>query len=248
MPRANRISRPGLVWHVTHRCHEKAFLLRFAKDRRIWRHWLFEARRRYRVCVLNYIVTCNHIHLLVLDRGRGELPASMRLVAGRTAQAYNRRKRRRGAFWEDRYHATAVQADVHLARCMTYIDLNMVRAGAVSHPAEWDVSGFSEIQNPWQRKGIIDFEALCQLLGHPNRERVAMRLKKSAEANMAASQRDAAWTEAVGVGDDAYLRELKRRLGARALYRRIDVDNGVHTLRDGDPGRKIAKIVRENGV
>jgi hypothetical protein len=41
----------------------------------------------------------------------------------------------RGAYWEDSYHATAVQADQHLHRCMVYIDLNMVRAGAVSHPA-----------------------------------------------------------------------------------------------------------------
>jgi putative transposase len=30
----------------------------------------------------------------------------MQLIAGRTAQEYNRRKNRQGAFWEDRYHAT----------------------------------------------------------------------------------------------------------------------------------------------
>jgi hypothetical protein len=29
------------------------------------------------------------------------------------------------------YHATAVDTDEHLARCFTYIDLNMVRAGVV---------------------------------------------------------------------------------------------------------------------
>jgi len=34
-----------------------------------------------------------------------------------------------GAFWEDRYHATAVAADAHLHRCIACIDLNMVRAG-----------------------------------------------------------------------------------------------------------------------
>ena len=35
-------------------------------------------------------------------------------------------------FGEGRYHATAVFADCHLARCMMYIDLNMVRAGVLS--------------------------------------------------------------------------------------------------------------------
>src|SRR5580765_1904199 len=108
MPRANRYYLPGYVWHITHRCHRKQFLLRFARDRRAWIRWLFEARKRYDLCVLDYAVTSNHIHLLVRDRGRGEIAASMQLVAGRTAQAFNARKRRHGAFWEDRYHATAV--------------------------------------------------------------------------------------------------------------------------------------------
>ena len=34
-----------------------------------------------------------------------------KLPAGRTAQEYNLRKNRKGAFWEDRYHATAVEDD-----------------------------------------------------------------------------------------------------------------------------------------
>jgi hypothetical protein len=36
--------------------------------------------------------------------------------AGRTAQEYNQRKGRQGAFWEDRYHATAIEIDEHLHR------------------------------------------------------------------------------------------------------------------------------------
>jgi len=85
----------GYVWHLTHRCHKKEFLLKFARDRQRWRQWLFEARKRYGLCVLNYIVTSNHIHLLVHDRGQGEIARSMQLIAGRTAQEYNQRKRRK---------------------------------------------------------------------------------------------------------------------------------------------------------
>lgn len=39
-------------------------------------------------------------HLLVRDHGRGEIAPSLQLVAGRTAQAYNERKDRHGAFWK----------------------------------------------------------------------------------------------------------------------------------------------------
>jgi hypothetical protein len=53
MPRANRHFPPGYVWHITHRCHKKEFLLRFACDRRHYLHWLFEAKKRFGLSVLN---------------------------------------------------------------------------------------------------------------------------------------------------------------------------------------------------
>jgi REP element-mobilizing transposase RayT len=114
-------------------------------------HWLFEARKRYGLSVLNYVATSNHIHLLALDRGREAISKSMQLVSGRTAQAFNLRKKRKGAFWEDRYHATAVETNHHLVACLTYIDLNMVRAGVVAHPSEWQVGGYAEM--PAGREG-----------------------------------------------------------------------------------------------
>ena len=71
----------------------------------------------------DYIVTSNHIHLIVRDHGEGEIAQSMQLIAGRTAQEYNQRKGRKGAYWEDRYHATAVDTDDYFSRCLVYIDL-----------------------------------------------------------------------------------------------------------------------------
>ena len=44
MPRAKRYYTHGLVWHITHRCHKKEFLLKFAKDRVHWVGWLYEAK------------------------------------------------------------------------------------------------------------------------------------------------------------------------------------------------------------
>ena len=54
MPRANRHFLPGYVWHITHRCHHKQFLLKFVRDRRRYLHWVFEAKKRFGLSVLNY--------------------------------------------------------------------------------------------------------------------------------------------------------------------------------------------------
>ena len=139
MPRANRHFLAGHVWHLTHRCHQKQFLLKFPRDRRRYLRWVFDAKKRFGLRVLNYMVTSNHVHLLVKDTGGDVVAQSMQLIAGRTAQEYNQRKNRHGAFWEDRYHATAIQADEHLHRCLIYIDLNMVRA-ARSEPVLVDLN------------------------------------------------------------------------------------------------------------
>lgn len=67
MPRANRHFLHGHVWHITHCCHKQQFLLKFSRDRKQWLHWLNQARKRYGLCILNYVVTSNHVHLLVRD-------------------------------------------------------------------------------------------------------------------------------------------------------------------------------------
>jgi putative transposase len=165
MPRANRHYIPGHVWHITHRCHKKEFLLKFARDRRRYLQWVFEAKKRYGLSVLSYAVTSNHIHLLVRDNGhRDVIPKSIQLIAGRTGQEFNKRKGRKGAYWEDRYHATAIEADKHLFQCLVYIDLNMVRAGVVEHPSEWGFCGYNEILAPRQRYALIDYDRLRSLL------------------------------------------------------------------------------------
>lgn len=124
MLRAKRHYIPGQVWHITHKCHKKEFLFKLVKDRRRWLQWLYKVKKRYGLNILDYTVTSNHIHMLVQDDGgRDVIPRSIQLVAGRVGQEYNQRKKRKGSFWEDRYHATAVETEKHLLRCMVYIDL-----------------------------------------------------------------------------------------------------------------------------
>lgn len=234
MPRANRYFLPNHLWHLTHRCHERAFLLGYARDRQLYLHWLFEARKRFELCVLNYMVTSNHVHLLVKDTGEGVIASSMQLIAGRTAQEYNYRKGRAGAFWEDRYHATAVEADDHLHRCLTYIDLNMARTGVVTHPAEWMHCGYREIQAPPERYAIIDLATLSALCGFGNVGDFRRAHREWVEAALAAGTpaRDERWSHSVAVGSASFVEAVKRELGVRAKGREIAASGGLFALQE----------------
>ena len=234
MPRANRYHIPGCIWHITHRCHKREFLLKFARDRRRWVRWLFEARKRYGLIVLNYMVTSNHIHLLVVDGAdESTISRSLKLVAGRTAQEYNLRKGRKGAFWEDRYHATAVESGKHLRRCMAYIDLNMCRTGTVEHPLQWECCGYHAIQEPPLRYRIIDRERAAILLGYHEAADLATGQRDwVAGGQEAMSSRDVAWSESVAIGSEAFVNDIQMRLDIRAVHRRINQDADRHILRE----------------
>lgn len=224
MARAKRHFIPGQIWHITQRCHKREFLLKFKKDRYRWIQWLFEAKRRFGLVVLNYVVTSNHIHLIVKDDSESNIiPQSIGLIAGRTAQAYNRRKKRKGAFWEDRYHSTAIETGEHLLRCLVYIDLNMVRAGVVRHPSEWLFGGYNEIQAPRRKNVIIAHEKLRQLAGFIDYETFASSHRKWVDHAIGSvdNKRDSRWTESIAVGSNPFVKRVKSVMGAMAKGRTI---------------------------
>ncbi len=218
MPRANRVFLPGHIWHITHRCHKKEFLLKFAKDRQRWLYWLFQAKRRYGLSVLNYVVTSNHIHLLVKDTGESVIPRSLQLIAGRTGQEYNNRKGRKGAYWEDRYHATAIAPDGHLFQCLTYIDLNMVRAGVVRHPKYWLHGGYREIQSPPLRYRIIDLSTLMTLYGASTLSELQQQLREQVAQRLQAepSGREEKWSASIAIGSARFIEGIKSSLSVKA--------------------------------
>lgn len=179
MARANRLRVDGGVFHLTHRCHNRAFLLKFARDRDAYRAKVREHLRQFDVSVLDYCVTSNHAHLLVDASERLEVSGFMREVASEFARAYNQRKDRTNAFWGDNYHATLVEDGEYLWQCLCYIELNMVRCGVVEHPRDWAWVGYHEILGNRRLYRLVDVDRLCWRLRANNVEEVRKNLKAS---------------------------------------------------------------------
>jgi putative transposase len=223
MPRAHRNFLPGYVYHITHRCHNRSFMLQLDWTKQRWLHWLVEAKSRYQITILNYAITGNHIHLLVAAvRDAENIAKSIQLIAGRTAQEYNISQGRLGAFWQDRYHATAIDSEMYLLNCLVYIDLNMVRANIVKHPIEWPFGGFREIMGASTNNTFIDLNALLHYLDL--KDIAALR-------KMYASQMDEKlhnvlsqetyWSESLAVGRTEFVRGYQQKMGSRGRRHQI---------------------------
>jgi putative transposase len=121
-----------------------------------------------------------------------------------------------------------------LHRCVAYIDLNMVRAGAVNHPGQWNENGFCEIQKPPKRYAIIDLRTLSELCGFEDVEGFQTAHREWIEEALAkeARLRDARWMEAIAVGGLAFVEKIKGELGSKAMHREVERFEGAHVLRE----------------
>lgn len=230
MPRANRHLHvlAGRTYHVTHRCHDRAFLLKFARDRDAYRAWLLRGLKGFDVAVLSYCITSNHIHLLLRAPRPDEISGFMQYVAGNFAQTYNLRKKRHGAFWSDRYHATLVDGREHLWACLRYIDLNMVRAGAVRHPREWSWTAWGELTGERKRNRVIDLRILLMLLEEvdPARFRANYTADLGEQVARGTSVRDTSWTDSVAVGTPSFVERVREELLQDYARKRLTTEPG----------------------
>jgi putative transposase len=73
-----------------------------------------------------------------------DLSQFMKSLMGRFAQWYNRTHQRKGVFWEDRFKSVIVENGYASRMMAAYIDLNPVRAGIVTDPADYRWSSYGE--------------------------------------------------------------------------------------------------------
>jgi putative transposase len=208
----------GACYHITHRCHQREFLFRFKKHRDLYCHYLFQAVKRYPIQVMDFIVTSNHIHLLLTAENGEDISLAMKFLHGDMAQHYNAWKHREGSFWTNRFHVTRIQNGNHLQRCLFYIDMNMVRAGVVSHPAEWMHCGCHEMQSPKQRYRTLDLEALLACLEFSDHASFLAWYKNTLGEVLGTNkslQRQSFWSDSAAVGDPDWLEIAAKDAGLK---------------------------------
>ncbi len=236
MPRIGRVLLPGHIYHLTHRCHNGSFFLRYGMLRSEYRKMLWQAVRRFRIQMLNYCVTSNHTHLMVIARRPAAISVFLRHLDGEFAARYNRRKNRRGAFWSERYHSTAIESGEHFWNCMWYIDRNMVRAGVVRHPSEWSWCGFQEIAGLRRRYRALDLAELVRMGGMIDSRALVQWycVELDARLQTVSQVREALWTESIAVGSKEFVHRIA---GLAKSRKRLEIregpDSGWHVC---DPG------------
>jgi REP element-mobilizing transposase RayT len=146
----------------------------------------------------------NHFHLLVKTRNR-PLSSSMRKVLTGYVVNFNRRHRRNGHLFQNRYKSIVCQEDAYLKELVRYVHLNLLRAGVVKDLTELNRSPWSghsaltgKIKRPWQ-----DTAYVLSYFGENHRQgrsSYLLYVRKGAGWDEDRNLSAAVWSEAWGAG------------------------------------------------
>jgi REP element-mobilizing transposase RayT len=166
MPRKARIDAPGALHHIIIRGIERRRIFSDDKDRDNFVDRLGDIVTDTETFCFGWALIPNHAHLL-LRTGKTSLTTVMRRLLTGYAVSYNRRHRRHGQLFQNRYKSILCQEDTYLLELVRYIHLNALRAKIVKNLKELDkypYSGHSALVGKVPRD-FQDTEYVLKLFG-----------------------------------------------------------------------------------
>ena len=161
MPRKARLDAPGTLHHVIVRGIERRRIVDDVADRKNFVTRLSELSVATETRISAWALMTNHAHILLRSSEIGLSGFRRRVLSG-YAVSYNRRHRRWGHLFQNRYKSIVCDEDAYFTELVRYIHLNPLRAKLVKSISELDRYRWSghgvlvgKINNDWQDRNYV---------------------------------------------------------------------------------------------
>ena len=131
MVRKSRIDAPGALHHIIIRGIERKPIFKHDRDCRNFLERLGNTLTETSTTCFAWALMTNHVHLL-LRTGLFPISTIMRRLLTGYAQQFNRRHKRHGHLFQNRFKSFLCEEDPYLLELVRYIHLNPLRAGLVT--------------------------------------------------------------------------------------------------------------------
>jgi putative transposase len=159
MSRRARRHSGQFVFHVLNRAIQNTTIFNEPDDYGRFLELMATAVARFSVRTLSYCVMPNHWHLVLWPTNDDGLSPALQWLTGRHAEEWRRDRgtKGRGAVYQSRFKAIAVQDDRHLLVLCRYVERNPLRAHLVDCPEEWPWSSASPAANRSGRPEVAEW-------------------------------------------------------------------------------------------
>jgi putative transposase len=137
MPRQARLDVPGALHHIMVRGIDKTDIFKDDQDRSLFLDRLGLTVSAGDNAVYAWALMRNHVHILFRS-GKSGISSTMRKLLTWYAQYFNRRHKRTGHLFENRYKSILCDEDNYLLALVRYIHLNPLRVRVVKTVEELD--------------------------------------------------------------------------------------------------------------
>lgn len=191
MPRMGRLHVDGGCYHVIGRGIERRNIFETDEDKTDFIDRLSDGLRETEISCLAWSVMSNHYHLLLRVK-TSPLSSLMQGVLGGYAAQYNRRHKRVGYVYQNRFKSILCQEETYLLTLVRYIHLNPIKARMLQSIGELDVY-------PWTGHSVLMGSRRCDW---QQTEPVLSRFGKTIKE--ARSGYKDYVTEGIGLGDEDF--------------------------------------------
>lgn len=161
MPRSARIDAAGVLHHVIGRGIERGKIFLDDADRDDFIGRMAALAQAGDLAIYAWALLPNHFHLLC-KTGLQPLSSSMHRLLTGFAVAFNRRHRRHGHLFQNRFKSIVCQEDRYLKELLRYIHLNPLRSGLVEDLASLEAYPYcghgalvGAVERDWQDSAYV---------------------------------------------------------------------------------------------
>lgn len=145
MPRFPRNYLDTSFFHVMSQGINRNFIFEDPIDIKFYIKNMYEIKDKYNIKIIAYCIMNNHTHLLIATELIENLSQYMHCLNTRYGLYYNKKYKRVGYVFRDRYKAEGIYSEEQLYSCIKYIYDNPVKAGICSKPEDYEFSNNRKI-------------------------------------------------------------------------------------------------------
>ena len=186
----NEILFDGCFAHILSRSFDQQWIFEDQEDFETFKALLLENKHRSGFLLHHYCLMNTHLHLLVSLPRLSRFSRSLQRLKWQYTTYYNRRHKRTGPLWRERFKSLLTEDAAYLHACGLYVEENPVKAGLVEKREDWPHSSAAyyvlgrkdSLIDPYEFDGSI--EALPRM-------------------------EEAMFTKGIGIGSELFLLHLK---------------------------------------
>ena len=168
MARKPRVHYEGALYHVMARGNNGEYILKSKEDKELYIETIKRYKKKDKFNLFAYCIMDNHIHLLIQVKEE-PLGSIMQKIQQVYTQTYNKRYKRTGHVFQQRYKAILCGMDEYLLHLTKYIHFNPVQA-KITKDVNYKWSSFEAYKNG--NNEFVDVDFVLQMMMKDKRKAI----------------------------------------------------------------------------